>query len=379
MTCQAMNLRSLQCSQLQYILGMYAWSTGTSKQMVETLGSIGLSVSHPTIMKTISVVADQSVALARDFSFDSHIMTWDNIDMSGSEHVEQRKDAVSKVRSGCFPMIYETFGVKDRAHMLLQPILDNHQQVTPLLVDDVQPTHIQMESYCHQTFINIIQTLARRCPAFESLKPHPELQHKPRRPLPPNLKTKFYALRTTTIEEKSVQGNLDNQENFYITQMARNPMDPELLKYAIITINDQLTNAHTRGCILAREGDVNNWQRRHVFQVGIALFHMLMNLIWGLRVKYYGTREAPGSLVYFFTLMEKKRLAGDKPNYYALLAALMQILDGYLLSCWIKECGHPSREIARTTSQTRLSVLTSDAAFFLYDISIILPTFFLHA
>lgn len=68
---------------------MYSWSTGASRQMVETLGSVGLSVSHPTIMKTIGVVADQSVAFARTLSFLSHIMTWDNIDMAGSEHAEQ--------------------------------------------------------------------------------------------------------------------------------------------------------------------------------------------------------------------------------------------------------------------------------------------------
>ncbi|KAF9069375.1 hypothetical protein BDP27DRAFT_1421008 [Rhodocollybia butyracea] len=108
--------------------------------------------------------------------------------------------------------------------------------------------------------------------------------------------TEFYPLRTTAIEEKSVQGNLLNQDNFYIDQMKRDPTDPELSKYAIVTINDQLTNARLQGCTLARVGDINPWERRELWAIGLALFHKLMNYIWGLRIKHYGSIRVPGSL-----------------------------------------------------------------------------------
>ncbi|KAF9064352.1 hypothetical protein BDP27DRAFT_1425924 [Rhodocollybia butyracea] len=132
MTCQAMNFRSLQCSQLQYLLGMYASSTGTSVRTIQVLDAAGLSFSHPTILKTIDTIADQVVNLARELTFEPHNFTYDNIDMSGSIHVEQTKDAVAKVRSGCFCLIYCTVGVKDRKHMLLAPILQNLQKAIPL-------------------------------------------------------------------------------------------------------------------------------------------------------------------------------------------------------------------------------------------------------
>ncbi|KAE9393496.1 hypothetical protein BT96DRAFT_803411, partial [Gymnopus androsaceus JB14] len=291
-------------------LGMFAWSTGTSVRTIQVLDAASLSVSHPTIFKTIDFVAGQSVDYARSLSFDSHIFTYDNMDMSGSEHVEQTKDAVSKVRSGCFSLLYEANGVKEHQHMLLEPILQNLRRAIPLQLSEVQPTRVQLSSYLHQMLVNIIHFLGRRHKMFAHLLLDPELQHKPRRQSPPNTKTRFIPLRTTTIEEKSVKGNLENHDDFYTRQMGRDPMDPELSKWAL----------------------------------GIAIFHMLMNLIWGLRIKYYGTRDAPGSLVYFFTLMDKKHLAGEKPDYYALSHALLQILDGILLAGWRKECGYSSLE-----------------------------------
>ena len=107
------------------MLGIYTWSTGTSKQTVEVLAASGLSVSHPTIMKIIDIVAEQSVADARSLSFEPHAATYDNIDVSGSERVEQWKEVVSKVCSGCFYMMYCLYGVQDRSHLLLEPIIQN--------------------------------------------------------------------------------------------------------------------------------------------------------------------------------------------------------------------------------------------------------------
>lgn len=264
--------------------------------------------------------------------------------MKGSEHIEQTKDAASKVRSGCFSIFYEANEVEDRCHMLLEPIIQNLRKAIPLQLSEIRPTRVQLASYHNQTLVNIIHSLGRRHRSFASLLSHPELQHKPRRQLPPNTKTRFTPLRATTIEEKSVQGNLENHDDFYIRQMGRDPMDPELSKWAVPSLNDQLTNSRIRSCVIARQGDLNPWLRREIFQLGIAIFHMLMNLIWGLQIKYYGTRDAPGSLVYFFTLMDKKRLAGDKPDYYTLSHALLQILDGIILAGWRKECGYGSLE-----------------------------------
>jgi len=63
-----------------------------------------------------------------------------------------------------------------------------------------------------------------------------------------------------------------------------------------------------------------------------------MNLIWGLLHVHYGAINIPGSLSYFFALLEKFRLGGEHPDFHTLLAALTQILDGLLLNVWRQEC-----------------------------------------
>ncbi|KAF9067631.1 hypothetical protein BDP27DRAFT_1422650 [Rhodocollybia butyracea] len=240
MTCQAMNLHSLQCAKLQSLLGMYAWSTGTLKQTIEVLDSAALSVLSPMIMKMIKMVADQGVTITAKLSHGPHMLNYyDNIDISTSKHVEQTKMA---------------------------------------------------------------------------------------------------------MKEKSTQGNLLNQDDFYIMQMKRDPLDPELSKYAIVMIDDQLTNAQIQGCVVSRRGDLNPWLQCEVFAIGLTLFHKVMNYIWALGIKHYGSAHIPGSLAYFFQIMDKKHLANNKPNFHALSSTLFQILDGILISGWIRECRYSSLE-----------------------------------
>ncbi|KAE9399244.1 hypothetical protein BT96DRAFT_1103955 [Gymnopus androsaceus JB14] len=118
MTCQAMNFRSLQSSKLQFMLGIYAWATGTSKQTVEVLGAAGLSVSHPTIMKTVDIVAEQSVTEARSLSFEPHVATsiegketerMNNLRVRRGEHGnDTEQDQVVDEQRKAAPSFFET-------------------------------------------------------------------------------------------------------------------------------------------------------------------------------------------------------------------------------------------------------------------------------
>ncbi|KAJ7877551.1 hypothetical protein B0H14DRAFT_2282343, partial [Mycena olivaceomarginata] len=91
-----------------------------------------------------------------------------------------------------------------------------------------------------------------------------------------------------------------------------------------------------------RSQDVNAWERRDIFQLGFGLFHLCLNLVWAILYTHRGSINEMGSLAYFFSLMEKKRLSNDQPDYHSLLAALTQILHGLLLNAWSRECGFPS-------------------------------------
>ena len=68
------------------------------------------------------------------------------------------------------------------------------------------------------------------------------------------------------------------------------------------------------------------------------MFHLLLNLIWGLLHIHYGAINILGSLAFYFALLEKVQLGGDHSDFHILLTALTQILDGLLLDAWRQEC-----------------------------------------
>lgn len=159
-----------------------------------------------------------------------------------------------------------------------------------------------------------------------------------------NHKTTFFPLKVSTIEEASVDGNLHVHDDIYIHQVGKDPKT--FGNYAIPCFNDQLTNSRIRGVQLLREEDVNNWERRSVFQLGFGLFPMVKNLIWPILTTHRGKVESIGSLAYYFLVLQKVRLGSDRPDYYTLLAALIEILDGLILNAWHEECGMSLDEYA---------------------------------
>ncbi|KAK7460976.1 hypothetical protein VKT23_008904 [Stygiomarasmius scandens] len=358
-TAQVMHMRSIQCAKVQSLIGLSTWGSTASKQTIEVLNHCELSTSWPTIISTVENLANRSILSAIKISKSSHMFNYDNMDISSSIHVEQTKTAVSKIASGTFPILYEATNVKDRNHMRVEPTLKNLRKGIPLQPADICPTRKHLTFYHEHTVINIIDPLIRRIPSFSNYAIHDELKHPVRRIPPSNHVTKFYPLPVTTQEEKTISGNLNVQEHVYTTILKQDPNDPELSKYLIPTINDQYTNARIRSCLVKRFGDLSPWSRREIFAVGIAIFHMIMNLIWALRAKHYGNARNPGSISFFFHVMEKKRLAGDKPDFYTLSAALQQILDGILLSAWRKECGDLKAFASTNPTPKRLKAIAS--------------------
>ncbi len=66
---------------------------------------------------------------------------------------------------------------------------------------------------------------------------------------------------------------------------------------------------------------------------------MNMNYKWAIQQKHYGSTKELGSLSYYFVLLKKKCLAGDKPDFHTISAAYDQILNGLVLNTWKVKCG----------------------------------------
>ncbi|KAJ8522779.1 hypothetical protein ONZ45_g630 [Pleurotus djamor] len=300
--------RSNRSSKFHSVLGLFLWSTGCQRQTIDALFRCGLTVSYDTVLNSIASLGMQCLERAARVSRGPHLCAYDNVNISTSIHTEQRGAATpSKVQSGTFAVIYE---------------LRN----------------------------------ARR---FETYKTLPELQHTQRQAMPAGHKTKQYPLRTSTIEEASVEGNLAVHEDIYINQLKRS--EEELCLFAIPCINDQSTNARIQGAKILRAHDENEWSRRDIFQLGFGLFHLCLNLVWCLLNVHRGSLSQPGSLTYFFALLDKKRLNGEHPDYYTLLASLEQVVHGLLLNAWRDSCGHSSLSSYARSHPTGQEILSKAA------------------
>jgi len=272
--------------------------------------------------------------------------------------VEQTPTAMSKVQSGTFTVVYELLNAQREA-MQLQPILNDFKKSLPLKLSELQPLSSSLQAYSTQTAVNISRILFKYVKGFDDLQKHPDLQNRIRRMIPTGHKTKFYPIRASTIEEASIEGNLNVHNDVYLVQLQRTP--DELNVMAIPSFNDQLTNAHIRGAQELRQEDVNPWERREIFQLAFGSFHLVMNLIWALLETHRGTISQVGSLTHLFAILEKTRLGGEKPDYHTLLATLIQILDGLILNAWRNECGHDSLEkfaASKPSAQTILGKAT---------------------
>lgn len=262
---------------------------------------------------------------------------YDNINISSSIFVEQRGAATpAKVQSGTFGILYKLRNAS-LDDLKLQPILSRYRSFKGLSPLDLRLSLDQLVCLSHQFSVIILRVLFKHCSHYSDYASDPDLQPISRRPLAVDGKTEQFPLRTTTIKEASIQGNLTVHDDAYLNQLKREAKD--LVHYVVPSINDQSTNARIRGGQVLRINDLDPWNRRDVLQLGFGLFHLCMNLIWALLHIHRGSLHQIGSLTYFFALMDKARLGAEHPDYHTLLAALTQILEGIILSAWIDELG----------------------------------------
>lgn len=307
-------------------------------------------------MKAIDGLANHCTNLAVAVGNGPHVFCYDNINLSTSDFVEQRGSATpAKVTSGTFPILYKVCnGTAD--DMKLAPILERLRKCKGLEFNgDLRPTIAQMTSFQSQLQVVVVRVLTKYCKDFEEYALLETLQHIPQRPLPKGHKTEQFPLRIATIEEASIQGNLQLHDEVYINQLKQT--SERLSTLAIPSFNDQLTNSRIRSAQIIRAQDVDSWERREVFQLGFGLFHLCLNLIWAYLHIHRGSLSQVGSLTYYFALLDKTRLGGEHPDYHTLLSALVQIHDGILLHAWRVECAPSNLSQFAKTKPTAATLL----------------------
>ncbi|KAG6835025.1 hypothetical protein H0H93_005508 [Arthromyces matolae] len=353
-------LRSFNSCKVQMAMGLVALSTGASRDLINIMHTSCLSISYTSISNMIRTLSARSIESARTLAATEPIgISYDNVNVSTSIFVEQVPGALSKVQSGTFSVLYRLCNAR-REDMLAAPIIERFQNSKGLTIADLRGSSLARESYQTQSIINIAQVLFKYVNGFENYRDRREFLHPPRRKLPDGHKTEFHPLQASTIEEASIEGNIQNHEDIMINQLCRDLDD--LNKFLIPAINDQLTNARNRGAQVLRKKDLTPWSRREVLALGFGTFHLLMNLIWMILNTHRGSSEHIGSLTHLFAAMEKVRLGSEHPDFHTLLQALLQILDGLLLNAWRTECGYPSLNLYAESKPASIDILKTARA-----------------
>ena len=87
-------------------------STGASHNLMNVLQRCGLTTSYPSVTNTVAALSTFSVRKASEVSLGPHAFAYDNLNMKSSTFMEKCVDAMSKVQSGTFAIIYSLPHVK---------------------------------------------------------------------------------------------------------------------------------------------------------------------------------------------------------------------------------------------------------------------------
>lgn len=220
-------------------------SSGTARQVINVLHKAAFTVSFSTLSNLLNSLARHAISQVRTIAQGPICVAYNNINISSSIYAEQTFNTMSKVQSGSFAIIYE---VPDTRHEVynIATIRQRLLNFTPLQLSDLRPSIDSLHAYAMQSAVNVCQILFTYADKFRSykFKDVPLLQHTPRRQHPPGYQTSFHVLRATIIEEASIKGNILVHEDIFVTQLQKTV--DELTRFAIPSINDQLTNSRIR-------------------------------------------------------------------------------------------------------------------------------------
>ncbi|KAF9002367.1 hypothetical protein BDQ17DRAFT_1409640 [Cyathus striatus] len=296
---QLLYQRSGRCLGFAAQFGLYLWATGSARSTIEAIHRFGLSICYQSVLNILGTLGKWCMDLAKTVASGPHAFCYDNLNISTSIHVEQRglSSTPGKVTSGTLGILYKIPNATPDT-MALQPILERMRN--PMysgldFVKDLTLTDDQLESVSHQFRIHIINVLFKHFDTIDKkyYQGDTSMSHIPCRPLPPNHHTKFYPIQVSTHEEASTKGNLLYHDEVYLDMLSQKP--------------EELSKCEK------------------------------------------------GSLSYWFTILEKTRLSGQKPDYHTLYIALTQILEGIVLSAWKKICAEEGSTLEEYTSSTPTS------------------------
>lgn len=152
------------------------------------------------------------------------------------------------------------------------------------------------------------------------------------------MRTMSFQLPSMKIDQSTVDGNLEILMTI-VTKFLKLPDTWFLDGTRIIIAGDHLTVARVRSAKELRSRDCTPFERLQWATPVMQLFHLQMLLCTTILRTHFGSRTTPRSLGFFITLLDRKRLALDSPNYHAADEILRNVFDGMVVRLWQVELG----------------------------------------
>lgn len=323
-------------------MGLYLFSAGTNRAVIDFMSHCGLSSSYTTILEAHKFLSKDLIKKAAKLASGPHMLGFDNEQISMSTHISQRPGAIPAVRSFTAGILYALRNATLGA-CVLQPILDRRKNC-PIITykNHIQLTRCQRSSFHRHLVLDVMDILIKNTPGFQTDAYTQLIKHEKHRPPPEGHKTEEFILPTLEIDESTTIGVLSYFEVIYNKILK---VSEALLNcLAIPTVNDQLTNSRICGSQVERRGDISPTRRVDNFQCGIGMFHADMNLGWKIHTVHEGSPDVPGSLSFWQAFLGTKRIGTARPDYYTLKTHHMDILYGNILHSWSKKTGHDDLE-----------------------------------
>ncbi|KAF8998693.1 hypothetical protein BDQ17DRAFT_1391658 [Cyathus striatus] len=179
--------------QLLYQHSNKCFSFAASRQTIDACHHCGLSPCYQSVLDSIKSLGDGCMDIVRSITDGPHIFSYDNVNMSTSNFIEQRgSHTPSKVTSGTLGIMYKIPNAR-LEDVLLAPILARMRDASLYSLRfevDLTPTDDQYEAYFSQLRIHI--QIAEFCP-----------------------------LCVSTTEEASIHGNLLYHDEIYLNLLRK--------------------------------------------------------------------------------------------------------------------------------------------------------------
>ncbi|ORZ12460.1 hypothetical protein BCR41DRAFT_307838, partial [Lobosporangium transversale] len=134
------------------------------------------------------------------------------------------------------------------------------------------------------------------------------------------------------IDQGTIRGNLEVLE--FITEAALELPHEWFEGRRILIAGDQLTVSRLRSLKELRADDISSYHRLDWVIPVIQLFHLQMLLASTILRTHYGTASTPGSIAFNVSLLERKRVSLEKPDFHATNELLRESFDALVQRAW---------------------------------------------